>query len=153
MNPNQKISFEALFPIIKEELDNKRSFSFTAFGKSMHPTIRGGVHRVTLSPMDEMPKIGDILFYRRTNGMFVLHRLCKIESDGSYTFCGDNQYLLETNIKQNQLLAKMTKLEINGKDVTPSPLSQTLLTAILPFRRFYLHAVVYLKRKFKAFFT
>ncbi len=153
MNPNQRVSFEALFPIIKEELDNGRSFSFTAFGKSMYPAIQGGIHRVTLSPIAEAPKIGDILFYRRKNGMFVLHRLCKIETDGSFTFCGDNQYVLETDVKQHQLLAKMTKLEKNGKDVTPSPFTQTLLTAFLPFRRFYLHVIVYLKRKLKAFFT
>jgi len=88
MNPNQKVSFEALFPIIKEELDRGESFAFTAFGNSMHPTIQGGIHRVTLSPIKDELKKGDILFYRRKNGVFVLHRLCKIEADGTLTFCG-----------------------------------------------------------------
>ena len=143
MNPNQKVSFEALFPLIKEELDGGRSFSFTAFGKSMLPTIRGGIHKVTLSPVVGVPKKGDILFYRRKNSIFVLHRLCRIESDGTFTFCGDNQYIL----------AKMTKLEKDGKDITPSPILQSLLITLLPVRRFYLHVIAYLKRKFKAFFT
>ncbi len=151
MNHNNKISFETLYPIIKEELGRGNSFTFTAFGRSMHPTIRGGVHRVTLSPISEELEIGDILFYRRTNGMFVLHRLCKISTDGSLVFCGDNQFTLEKGILREQVIAKMTKLQLGEKDVTPSPKKQKISAFFLPIRRFYLHAVLYLKRIIKHF--
>ena len=130
MNPNQKISFDALFPLIQEELEQGRSFSFTAFGNSMLPTIRGGVHHVTLSPLNSPPKIGDILFYKRSNGVFVLHRLCKIKKDHSYVFFGDNQYVPETKIQDSDIIARLTKIEYNGKDVTPSPSIQALHTRV-----------------------
>lgn len=153
MNRNPKVSFDELFPIIQEELAHGRSFSFTAFGNSMSPTIRGGVHRVTLSPLREEPKVGDILFYRRENGIFVLHRLCRIAHDGSFVFCGDNQYVQEKGIKRDQLIAKLTKLEKGEKEIFLHTLYQKLFTAMLPLRRFSLHAFSFFKQKIKALFT
>ena len=153
MNLNQKISFDELLPIIKEELEMGRSIAFTAFGNSMCPTIRGGLHHVTLSPLNSPPKKGDILFYRRENGMFVLHRLCKIKKDGSYVFFGDNQFTPENEIDDSNIIAKLTKLELNGKDVTPSPRFQVLYTNLLSFRRIYLRLKLYFKRFLKKLFT
>ncbi len=149
MLPNkERLSFEALYPLIRESMDHGDSFRFTAFGNSMHPFIKGGIDRVCLSPVREDVKKYDIIFYRRDNGMFVLHRVIGIEN-GAFILCGDNQYSVEEGILPRQILAILTEIERNGKIVPLSSLSHKIWCHSLFMRRFWLHVKSYISRKFK----
>jgi hypothetical protein len=73
---------------------------------------------VLLVPLTEKPRVGDIIFYRRQDGCYILHRLCRITKTG-YTFIGDNQTQTECGIQRNQLIAKVTAVKRNGSILTP----------------------------------
>ena len=137
MNKPIKVDFATLYPLIRDAIDQGKDFSFTAFGHSMFPYIKGGVDRVFLSPLNKTPKKGDVLFYRRTDGTFVLHRLIKQEND-SLVFCGDNQFVLEKGIKEHQLIARLSK-RVRGKRILDvHRLPSRLWVFFLPIRRFVL---------------
>ncbi len=133
------VNFSQLFPIICKKMQEGASFQFTAFGSSMKPYIRGGIDCVTLSPVDRNIKKNDIVFYRRENGSFVLHRIIKVLPDHTYLLCGDNQFNKERGVTREQIFAILTKLERNGKHRSLHSLSSRLWCIILPVRRLYLH--------------
>lgn len=132
-----KVSFRDLQPIISETISRGDSFTFTAFGNSMKPTIRGGMDRVTLSPIDAPIKKNDILFYQRDNGDFILHRAIRV-SENQILFCGDNQYGIESITNPNAILAKLTCIERDGKAIKPDSFFQRLYVTLLPMKRAYL---------------
>lgn len=148
MNKSVQVQFSELLPVIQDAINSGNTFTFTAFGNSMHPFIRGGKDRVTLSAPNSIPNLGDIVFYRRSNGEFVLHRIVHIKND-NLTLCGDNQFILEENIKPTQILAQFSTRERNGKILRDQSLIHQIWKQQLPIRRFFLHVASYLKRCIK----
>ncbi|MBE6712629.1 MAG: hypothetical protein E7580_03790 [Ruminococcaceae bacterium] len=139
MKANKKVRFEELYPIIEETLARGDRFSFCAFGVSMLPYIRNGKDVVTLGPVTDEYKPFDIIFYRRESGQFVLHRIVRVCSDGTFDLCGDNQFRIEKGIKREQIIAKLVGLERNGKNIDLSSAMTRIWCFFLPVRRFFLH--------------
>lgn len=111
----QKIRMEDGISLICESLENGQDVIFSPRGESMLPTIKEGRDSVTLSPTPEKLKRGDIAFYRRRDGQFVLHRVVRVR--GGYVFCGDNQFSLERGIKKEQIIAICSHINRGGKDI------------------------------------
>lgn len=107
--------FADIYPLIEETIRAGHTCTFTAYGNSMAPTIRGGKDRVTLSPIEGDIERYDIVFYRRDDGAFVLHRIIKIQKDNSFWLCGDNQYTIEKDIRRDQIIARLTLVERDQK--------------------------------------
>lgn len=95
----------SLLPLIQEVLSQGGEFELHPYGKSMLPAIREGRDTVFLSAPTEPPKRDDLLLYKRQNGTFVLHRVVRVEADGSLSMRGDNQYFLERGIQKDQVVA------------------------------------------------
>lgn len=108
---NCNIELNEAIDVIEEILSSGGEFKFVPKGISMRPTIIGNKDAVVLEGFDSrIVKKYDLLFYRRNNGDFVLHRLMHIEADGSYTMCGDNQLVLEKGIKAEQVVGCVRKI-------------------------------------------
>lgn len=139
------VNLADMYPLIQEVLEHGGTFSLTITGTSMFPFILGGRDQVTLSPIQGKLKKNDLPFYRRADGAFVLHRIVRVEKDGSYTCCGDHQWALEKGLKQEQMIAIATSYVRKGKKLTNRNLLyrmyRTVWTWILPLRPyfFYLH--------------
>lgn len=99
------IEIDELYPLIKEVIESGGEFRFYPRGTSMEPLLHQGDDSVVLGAATEINE-GDVLFYKRKNGMFVLHRLIE-KRGGTYTMCGDNQFSLEYGLEPSQVLAKM----------------------------------------------
>ena len=97
---------EELLPLILEQLAAGQTVRFAPYGVSMLPMLRQGVDTVVLSPVPGKLKKYDLPLYRRDNGKFVLHRIVKLGD--TYTCIGDNQFIYETGVRQDQLLALVT---------------------------------------------
>ena len=63
-------------------------------GSSMVPFLHSG-DTVYLDAVPEILCKGDVVLYMRPNGDYVLHRICKLGSDGSLSVAGDAQRQLE----------------------------------------------------------
>lgn len=139
MKISKKVRFEELYPIIKDTLAKGDTVTFCAFGVSMLPFIRNGKDLVTLGPAEERLSAGDVIFYRRSSGQFVLHRIVKVHPNGVYDLCGDNQYAVEKGICQKQVIGKLVGLQRNGKSISLHSFSSKTWCFFLPTRRFFLH--------------
>ena len=112
------------FDVIDEILAGGGEFRMYPKGTSMLPLIVQGRDSVVLMRNKDMPvKKHDIAFYRRDNGQFVLHRVVKIEKDGIYTMCGDNQTELEFGIKEEQIIGYVARLYKGEKERNMGSLS------------------------------
>lgn len=87
-------------------------------GNSMRPFLKNENDILMMTSVKRKKlKVGDIVLYRRSNGQYVIHRLYKICTDGTFCFVGDNQYWVERNISREQIIAKAKSVITNGKAI------------------------------------
>ena len=98
------LPLEELAPIITEVLAKGGTFTIYPGGSSMLPTIRPGEDAVVLASPENID-VGDIIFYRRKCGAFVLHRVVGKKKDGSFVLRGDNQLYNEKGVLPSQVIA------------------------------------------------
>lgn len=160
MNDNKgseySIKLEELYPVIAEKLKSGGSVTFKPHGISMLPLIRQGVDSITIERPDKRPTVGDVIFYRRTNGQFVLHRIIGVDKAG-YVLCGDNQWVKEHGITENQIIGVMTALLRDDEAVKMDNPQYIRYVKTLGRRRLYLRTKFFagkvkgkLKRMFRA---
>lgn len=107
------IRVERFYPLIIEAFNEGRVFTFPINGTSMQPLLHTN-DLVTLERISTIKK-GDIIFYLRANGQFVLHRVRRIRADG-YTFVGDHQTQEEAGIRLEQCIGKAISYKSVRKD-------------------------------------
>lgn len=87
-------------------------------GTSMTPTF---LHNVTVVYIKRVvgyqPKVREVIFYRRlTNGAFVLHRVYKVNADGTLTINGDAQSWTEIIVPE-QVCGVVTRFVRTKKEI------------------------------------
>lgn len=103
--------------IVEQTVAQGSSCCLTVTGYSMSPTLQPCRDSVVLVSVKEHPvKKGDILFFQRADGTFVLHRFIRRRKDGSYCMNGDGQVWTE-EISKSQILAVVSELERKGKRI------------------------------------
>lgn len=105
-------SMNDLYPLIKEGVESGKAVKMHVCGNSMRPFIFNG-ESVSLKK-DTVYKKNDIILYRRNDGHFVLHRIYAVKKD-SFVLLGDNQFVKEYGIKNEQVIAKVVDYDRNGK--------------------------------------
>lgn len=112
------VSIHALYPIIEETLQDNRLFSLQVTGNSMVPFLYHLRDQAVLAPVGQRKfRKGDILFYQRIGGQFVLHRVYKVQKDGGMTMLGDAQWETEEGILPSQVKACVPKVIRKGKEI------------------------------------
>ena len=87
-------------------------------GWSMTPFLIHGRDTVYLSRLTRAPRRGDMLLYRRDGGAYILHRVYKKEN-GTLTMLGDAQRMPEPGIREDQIIAIVTKVLRKEKLLAP----------------------------------
>jgi len=90
--------------ILNEKFNKNEPVNLTVTGNSMVPFLVNKRDTVILTPPDNEIKKGDILFYRRTNGKCVLHRVKKVINESIY-FIGDSQTAIEGPLDKSCIVA------------------------------------------------
>ena len=84
-------------------------------GSSMVPFLRDRRDKVFLKSPDFVPvRTGDILFFKRDSGQWILHRLHHFTPDGLMAINGDGQTWFET-IRPDQVLGIVVRISRSGK--------------------------------------
>ena len=145
--------------VIQEVLDHEGEFRLYPRGRSMLPLIRQEKDSVLLKKRVEQPhsplKPKEIAFYRRDNGQFVLHRVMRVEDDGTYTMCGDNQLYLEKNIRADQVIGYVARIYKKDRALSLSSFRYRLYVFVwtwMPFRycaKFPIRLFSWIRRKLK----
>ena len=136
----KKISLQEIYPIIKEKIDNGGTVQLPITGTSMLPLLVWDRDTVELIKC-ENPQKYDIIFYRRDDGAFVLHRIVGKNENG-FILCGDNQVQKECGITDKHIIAVVKSITRKGKTFNVDKLSYKLYvklwTLILPLRNIIL---------------
>lgn len=111
---NKKIGLRELYPLITEQLDSGGTASFAVHGTSMLPLLRDRKDQVRIKRLDEAPRKYDIIFYRRDNGDFILHRIVGVEPEG-FVCRGDNQTDNEFPVMRENIIGIVTHYNTGGK--------------------------------------
>ena len=95
--------------LIREVLSSGGEFRIYPHGTSMLPLIRQGIDSVALRTLDRPPQKFDILFYRRTDGSYILHRVKEVTSHGLIMW-GDNHTMLEYGVTEDMIIGYAAKI-------------------------------------------
>ena len=124
---------------LKQLIEDGHEVVLTVAGWSMEPFLRNAQDRVLLTRPVGGPKPGDIVFYQRKTGQYVLHRVYKKKQDGWYLM-GDHQLDLEGPIERDAIFATVTEVERDGRWVSvealPWKTASGLWRILYPARKF-----------------
>lgn len=113
---HQTAPLHSLMPLIAGKLEQNGDVKIPARGNSMAPLFRHGRDCVCLHTVDAAAvKKYDIIFYRRPNGKYVLHRVVGVKKDG-YVLRGDGQLLDEYPVRPEWIIARVEGFHRGGRD-------------------------------------
>ena len=95
--------------LIREVLASGGEFRLYPRGTSMLPLIRQGIDSVALRTLDRPPRKFDVLFYQRTDGSYILHRVKEVTKDGLVLW-GDNHTMLEYGITEKNIIGYAARI-------------------------------------------
>lgn len=128
---------------IRAVLDSGGEFRIYPQGTSMLPLLREGRDSVSLAKPEGRLRRGDIAFYQRENGAYILHRVIRAES--SYTMCGDNQLTLEKNVTDEHIIGVVSKIYRDDKLLSRKNLLYRCY--LLLWRSFFIRRVYFRLRR------
>lgn len=113
------VDINTYLPVLRELLSEGREVSLTITGGSMSPFIVHGRDEILIAPPDGTWKKGDMAFFQRDNGQYVMHRIRRVTRDGNCFFIGDAQQVTEGPIRPDQIFGKITAVKRKGKWLRP----------------------------------
>ncbi|MBQ4527661.1 MAG: S24/S26 family peptidase [Clostridia bacterium] len=124
-------------PHIEEAIAHGKKVKLTVTGNSMYPLFKDRRDRAVLSPIEKLKK-RDVVFYKRQNGQYVLHRIVK-KKGNMLTIAGDNETVKEYQVNVSDCIAVMESFERNSKESNVSDLWYKVYSffwvAFFPFRK------------------
>ena len=143
-----RLSYETMSRYsIREILARDGEVVYTTKGVSMEPLLRENRDVVVIRKLgDVKPKRGDVVLFVRPGqeGHNVLHRVVRVEKDGTYTIIGDHQSVPERHIRLDQIVGIMTSFIRDGKETgVDDPEYQKYVRKVqrkYPWRQFFAYA-------------
>lgn len=121
-------------------------------GQSMSPFLVHQRDTVWLKAAADPLKVGDLVLYRRENGAYILHRICRI-TGSSYMMIGDAHTVAEPNIRREQILAVAVRALCSGKIQEPGTFRWEFFCRVwirlIPLRPFLIRIYTTLKKPFR----
>lgn len=155
MKDNKKIvDINTYMPMLQELLSQGKEVSLTITGNSMSPFLVHQRDQILIAPPNGSWKKGDMAFFVRSNGQYVMHRICRVDKDGSCFFVGDAQQQVEGPIVPSQIFGKITSVMRKGKWIGPKDFwwqfFEKIWIRMIPFRPFFrrVYGIVWRLKKF-----
>jgi len=104
--------------VLRGLVEEGHEASMLVSGSSMSPFLCHQRDTMYFKKPDAPLKAGDMVFYQRENGQYVMHRILRVRGEG-YDLIGDAQTQLERGIKREQIFAVVTRVKRKGKMVRP----------------------------------
>lgn len=117
-------------------------------GGSMVPFLHDG-DMVQLETPQTPLKRGDIVLYTRSGGRYILHRIYRVNRDGSFIMVGDAQQDLEVILSQTQIHARVVAVRHKGKLDQPGSLRWWLYQHMWLWLRPVRHRLMKLREVFR----
>jgi len=104
--------------VLRELAEEGRVVSMLIAGSSMSPFLCHNRDYIYFTKPDRELRRGDMVFYQRDTGQYVMHRIYKRKKDGYY-MVGDAQTQIEGPLRKNQIFARIIKVKRKGRIIEP----------------------------------
>lgn len=118
--PVRKADTQEYMKIVRSILEEGKEVPLVVTGNSMMPFLIDRRDMVLIKKVDRPLKKGDIAFFQRKNGQYIMHRIHFIRKDNKtglrqFYFIGDGQETIEGPIEENQIFGLITEVSRKGK--------------------------------------
>lgn len=120
----RKVDTQLYVGMLKSLVLEGKEVSMVITGSSMAPFLIHERDRILISPVRDPLRRGDMVFFQRKSGQYVMHRIRKVKKNGEtgreeYDLIGDNQTETEGPIERDQIFGLITAVERKGKWLRP----------------------------------
>lgn len=107
--------------LLKELTEQGKEVSLLISGNSMFPFLVHQRDYISFRKPTRKLRKGDMVFYQRKNGQYIMHRICGVKPEGYY-IVGDAQQLIEGPVEESQIFAIVTRVKRKEKWIGPDSL-------------------------------
>ena len=104
--------------VLREIAEEGKVVSMLIAGSSMAPFLCHNRDYIYFTKPERELRRGDMVFYQRDSGRYVMHRIYKVKPDGYY-MVGDAQTQIEGPLRRDQIFAVITQVKRAGKMIRP----------------------------------
>lgn len=104
--------------VLREIAEEGKVVSMLIAGSSMAPFLCHNRDYIYFTKPERELRRGDMVFYQRDSGRYVMHRIYKVKPDGYY-MVGDAQTQIEGPLRREQIFAVITQVKRDGKMIRP----------------------------------
>lgn len=139
----KKVDTREYVSVLKELVENGKEVSMLIAGSSMSPFLGHERDYIYFKKPDRPIKRGDMVFYQRKTGQYIMHRVWKVDND-QYYMVGDAQMEIEGPLERDQIFAVITKVKRKGKWIGPGDFwwefFEKVWIRVVPLRRVFVSA-------------
>ena len=114
----RRVDTDAYVSMLRDLVNEGKECRLLISGSSMAPFLVHERDSIIFSKPDRELRRGDMVFYQRDNGQYVMHRILHVRPEGLYII-GDAQTEVEGPVKPEQVFALVTKVNRKGKWIGP----------------------------------
>ena len=137
----RRVDTDAYVSMLRDLVNEGKECRLLISGSSMAPFLVHERDSIIFSKPDRELRRGDMVFYQRDNGQYVMHRILHVKPEGLYII-GDAQTEVEGPVRPEQVFALVTKVNRKGKWVGPGNFwwwfFSTVWLRLFPIRRLIL---------------
>ena len=115
----RKIANDVYIPVLKDLVEEGKEVSMMISGSSMNPFLIHQRDYILMKKPEEALKAGDMVFFQRKDGAYVMHRIHHINKEGKLFIIGDAQTEMEGPVDKEQVFAIIIKVKRKGKWIAP----------------------------------
>lgn len=104
--------------VLREIAESGKVVSLRIAGSSMSPFLAHGRDYIYFTKPDRELRAGDMVFYQRKNGQYIMHRIYKKKPEGYY-IVGDAQTEIEGPVSRGQIFALIIKVKRKDRIIQP----------------------------------
>ena len=116
--PVRLVDTNAYMEMIRGLLEEGNEVPMIITGNSMSPFMVHERDRILIRKASFPMKKGDMAFFQRRDGHYVMHRIVRVK-DGKYYFVGDAQTWIEGPIDEEQIFGEIISVCRKGKWIGP----------------------------------
>ena len=137
----RRVDTDVYVSMLRDLVNEGKECRLLISGSSMAPFLVHERDSIIFSKPDRELRRGDMVFYQRDNGQFVMHRILHVRPEGLYII-GDAQTEVEGPVRPEQVFALVTKVNRKGKWIGPGNFwwwfFSTVWLRLFPVRRLIL---------------
>lgn len=123
--------------VLRGLVEEGHEVSMLVSGSSMSPFLIHLRDTIYFKKPDRPLRAGDIVFYQRDSGQYVMHRILRVRGD-VYDIIGDAQTEIERGVRRDQIFALITRVKRKGRLIGPGDFWWTFFarvwTKLIPLR-------------------